>query len=209
MDNYQFISAMSIIAPLFVGVVFIRTLLISCRLLFLLIITVAIIELLAIILAKYGINNLFLFHLYSFIEFGVISMIYYQLIRNTQQRKFILYFLVVFQGFSLLNLLFFEKITGFNSFQRNIEAIILMFYFFFYLFEISKLKHEYSLRNPFFILTFGFIIYFVGTLSLFVYANQIIQGTDNSYWLIHSVLNIFLNGIYTIALWKGRIRMEK
>lgn len=200
---------MSIIAPLFVGVVFIRTLLISCRLLFLLIITVAIIELLAIILAKYGINNLFLFHLYSFIEFGVISMIYYQLIRNTQQRKFILYFLVVFQGFSLLNLLFFEKITGFNSFQRNIEAIILMFYFFFYLFEISKLKHEYSLRNPFFILTFGFIIYFVGTLSLFVYANQIIQGTDNSYWLIHSVLNIFLNGIYTIALWKGRIRMEK
>jgi hypothetical protein len=198
----------SILVPALVGAIFYSKLIRSVRVLSILVGLTLLIEVAARVLFEYGINNMFIFHLYSFIEFGFIALIYYQVSTNPHWRKLILTLSVLFGTFSIVNILFLEKITEFNSIQRHVEliglAIILVIYCY-------KLIHEDRnvnfFQNPFFILTGGFLIYFGGTMYLFVFSKELLNGDKTSYWIIHGIFNIFLNITYTVVLWKGRIRL--
>ncbi len=194
--DIQLISTISILLPAIVGVVFFKSLWRPCKILFYFVCITVLLETVGRIMWHYGMNNLFLFHIYSFVEFGAISLIYYLITANKNQKRFIVIFLFVFQGFSVINLMF-EDLSGFNSFQRQIEALIVLYYLISFLFETSK-NDRYNLNNPYLILTFGYVIYFVGTLYLFMYGKRLTEAYG-SYWLIHSSINIFLNIVYSIV----------
>ena len=162
------------------------------------------IEITARILFEMRINNMYLFHAYSFIEFVFISFIYFKLTEKKYWSYYILITFISFQLFSTINLLVYEDSRQFNSMQRLVEGGVLMSFFvgFIHRYSLqSKSKRKYL--KPFFWLTYGFIIYFVGTIFLFAFANEILKDTSNDFWTLHGVFNIFLNGIYAAVLFGG------
>lgn len=198
----------SILAPTILGVIFYSKLVNATKTLAVFVFITFVLEVVIRIMSELEMNNMVFFHLYSFLEFGFISLIYYQLSVNRVWRKMIITALVIFEGFSIGNLLFWEEITHFNSIQRHIELILLLLLFLAYCIKlIYEDRNKSFFENPFFILTGGFMIYFTGTMYLFIHADELLYSSKNYYWIIHGFFNIFLNIVYSIVIWKSRIRI--
>lgn len=202
------VSTFSILAPAIAGAIFYSRLLTVLRILYFFILTTLALEIITRILFEYGMNNLFLFHAYSFIEFSIIALIYYRLSPNKLWRKLILRIFILFQTYSMVSLLFFENVSRFNSIQRYTEMGLLSILFLTYLLirkrELAGLPLH---KDPLIVLTAAWLIYFGGTLYLFIYGNEVLEQ-DNRYWIIHGIFNIFLNISYTFVLWLGRVRLS-
>ena len=173
--------------------------------LFRLIIITLFIEFIARVLFERGMNNMFLFHLYTFVEFGFVSAIFYLLSRSEAWKKLILIVSSLFVVFSILNLLFFEGIEQFNSNQRYFECISVFVYCVGYYLGVLRSSESFFLeREPMFWLTSGYLLYFSGTLFLFLYTKSFMDvGKELRYWELHGILNIWLNVIYSFVLWLG------
>lgn len=145
-------------------------------------------------------NNLFTFHLHTYIEFAAYSIILSRLIRLKFVKLAMKSLIPVFILFSLVNSLILEDVTGFNSLQRHIEATLIITYIFFYIIEF-RVTNDLSLReNPFLIFAFGSLLYFTGSLFLFIFGRTMFATGDDALWDIHGYLNIFLNVLYTVII---------
>ncbi len=156
-----------------------------------------------VIVMKYKINVFPLHHTYTVIEFScalIISSIILYPAKNDRIRYFFIFVLVL--SFTLIDLTFFESLDMLNSIPRVIEGLtmiavsILFFYKIFVTPEVVDI-----LKYPYFWLFTGWLIYFSGTFFLFVYSYK--TGMTITYPIIHSVLYIFLNLVYTYVLWLG------
>ncbi len=197
---------LSIIAPTMVGAFLFRRLITELKTLFAFICITFVLEVIIRVFYELELNNMPFFHLYSFIEFGFITAIYYLLSQDPKWKKGILGIASVFILLSVYNLIYLEGITEFNSNQRYVEGVTLLVFFFGYFFQLmSRPRKEFLESHPFFILTLGLLAYFTGTLLLFLFSKELLSRSDNSYWALHGILNILLNLTYTIVLWKGRI----
>jgi hypothetical protein len=191
----------SIIAPVVIGAIFYFKLPGALKILCWLLFATLIMEGIGLWLFQLKVNNLFIFHLYSYIEFGLITLIYYQLSTNQMWKRLLVITFFVFLLFSGVVLAFYQGLDSFNSLQRNAEGIILMVYFFAFIRQYSLFEsRRRKLLKPFFWLTYGYFIYFAGTIFLFIFANEILSDKMNDYWTIHGVFNIFLNIIYAVVL---------
>lgn len=159
-------------------------------------------QIMATYLNLHGYHNLFLFHLYTPIEFIIFSTIFYSISERQPEKNLILYLCISFVVFCIINAFFIESLDSFNSIARGIEgmlAICICIYFFYQLF-ISETTID-LLKYSFFWLFSGWLIYFSGTFFLYIYFNK--SGTTPTYAIIHSILYIFLNLVYTYVLWLG------
>lgn len=161
-------------------------------------------DLTSIVLSNWSINNLFLYHIHSMVEFVCICGIYLKII-SKRWRKYILLLGIVFIGSSLVNFITTEAFDVFNSNQRYIQAILLMPVFYRAFKEHSEsTKYVFLETHPYFILTAGFLVYFIGTVILFLFMKELSQAAAVKFWAIHCIFNILLNIIFTFALWRGR-----
>lgn len=89
--------------------------------------------------------------------------------------------------------------------ERGVEGILmLLLCILFFGRLLLKLDVPNLLAYPYFWFATGLMIYFSGTLFLFLYASKYLAMGDITYWLIHSLLNILLNIIFAITIWKGK-----
>jgi len=136
------------------------------------------------------------FHAHTFIEFVSIAVIYYLIAQNLRIRLRIKQFSVVFVILSVFNLIFLEEFTEFNSNQRYLEGILLLVIFF-----LSWFYFQNSGERNYLFLNAAFIIYFSGTLLVFILSKELFRGERVNYlWIIHSLLNIGLNISFAIFL---------
>lgn len=195
----------SILLPTILGAILFKRLPNTLKVLTVFVFLTVISEILTYIFYLNGQNNLFLYHIYTFLEFGFISWIYASIFNRKYLKVIIGILSLAFISASALSLIKLESLVEFNSIQRMIELIILVLYFFIHMGMLMKSKKAPFLEmHPYFILTLGFIIYFIGTAILFYFTNLFIEmGNLVSFWMIHGALNIFLNIIYSIVLWRG------
>lgn len=197
---------MSILLPTISGAFNYRRLFSFARILYFFVLFTFGVELSARILYEFDINNMFLFHFFSFGEVTFLCLIYRNLIPDERWKRYILQGFILFQTISILNLLFFEDITHFNSVQRYFEMLIIYTLLAkFILRAITEEARKPFLKDPAILLTLGFMIYFLGTLFLFIYGNDILSGDLNNYWIVHGVFNIFLNLIFSLVFFAARI----
>lgn len=202
--NINLISFYSILAPTLVGVFLFKRLPRLCKYLCILIFSLAIFEFVGEIASNYLGTNLFLFHLYTYVEFGIIAFIFYNLSKEVVWKRIILIFAIIFALFSIINLTFIETLLQFNSNQRYLEGImILIFCVGYYTKLLRKAENIYLEKHPFFWLTSGYFIYFAGTLFLFLFSRELMENNNAAFWSLHGILNIFLNLIYVLTLWLG------
>lgn len=204
--NLDSISALSIVFPTIVGLFSLGKLNNrALRTLSALIFFTAIMEVTGSIFAAYGWNNMPYFHLFTYIEFALIFLIYYSLLKDLWQRIVLISVALFFGIFSIFNLLYLESILEFNSNQRYVEGFIIMIMCVLFFLNLLRRAEFIKLETyPYFWLTSGFLTYFAGTLIVFYLVKRLEDDSADFYWGVHGILNILLNVCYAMTLWMGR-----
>ena len=153
---------------------------------------------------------MFLYHIFTFCESILLILYFRTFFQQRWVRNILLLLLTLFSIFVLLNIKFWEPLTHYPSIPRMIECILMMVFsiiFFMNLFQQSIVTN--LIEYPHFWLASGLLLYFAGTFFMNLVGQMVLDRKKLGFdvYDIHSVLNIFLNIIYTIALWMGSRRL--
>ncbi len=172
-------------------------------LLFLVFVTI-IVELAGRVFWKFDINNLFLYHFYSPIEFLLLASLYRRhlggLIKPAMMNGLIMGFIL----FAVINTLFFQNLTQFNSNVTFTECLLLIVLAFMYFYVLLRdLQYRALERNPMFWINVSVLTYFSGALVLFHVANDLIPESlkvRGVVWGVHAIFNVVHYLLYAVAL---------
>ncbi len=153
---------------------------------------------------------------YWFVFFEVLAFLciyyFYFEILQKQFLKLFLLALFLFLGFCLYLSLNF-KIEDFFIITSYIDIVLTMFILFFTIIWFRKLiidaYIENLLDNSAFYFISGFVLYYCGTLFLFLLSNHLYKldsSTFQSYWLLNILLNFVLRTLLLVGLWMARTR---
>lgn len=216
-ENSTFISSLSIAIPLIVALVRFRQLSHAQKLLSYLVMTSALTEIIANILWYQQLRNLEVYNIYALINFNLLAII----LRNQLHLKWqkpLKIFLICFNGYFIIDALFFKDLNhweyNFNSNLTTSASIILVTLALVYFHKLLKeIKYQKLEKNPHFWISSGIIMYYSGTLILFLLGNQVNDPEYSYYyelhfaaWGLNSFFNLILNSAYTIALWVSPIK---
>jgi hypothetical protein len=89
---------------------------------------------------------------------------------------------------------------SFDSLPASVESILIVAYSIFYLFDqMNKPQVIFIYQEPNFWFVVAFIIYFSGTLFLFIQASNLDREIRDNFWKINLFLNITKNILFAIA----------
>ena len=143
---------------------------------------------------------------YLLFAFIIFSCIYYKSIFRNYFSFFLVFFIILcFFLYLYFNI---EDILIITSY---IDTFITLFILFFTIIWFRKLildaYIENLLHNSTFYFISGFILYYCGTLFLFLLSNYIYKVDSNmfeSYWVINILLNLVLRTLLLVGLWKAK-----
>jgi hypothetical protein len=166
-------------------------------------------EILSRILFHFKINNLYLLHIYTFFEFLVWSIFYYYLIwRTGNSKKYFKIFVSLIGLTIILNSIFLEPTTGFNSNAKTLVQIILIGYAIYYIF-INFGVTDFSIKENQSILwiNFAVMLYYSGSLFIvmfmkMIHSNDADTTSYNGFWLFNALLNAIFQLLILISIWK-------
>lgn len=167
------------------------------------------VDLTATILWHQKVNNLFLLHIYTIEECGLILWFYSYLLGDAISRKWFLYVFLGFLLLSVANSIFLQPLSRNNTYARSIEAVIIIACAVLYFYKmLSEAKLKAPARSPYFWINTGFLIYFSGSLVLFTLSNYI-RGPQYrqlrlDIWTMHAFFAILLYVLIGIGLWKQK-----
>ena len=136
---------------------------------------------------------------FTLIEYSVFSYVLYSIIDNRIFRAIILVSSGIFFVFAIFYFLTVKNNT-FDSLPASIESILIVAFSIFYLFDqMSKPQVIFIYQEPNFWFVVGFIIYFSGTLFLFIQASNLTKEVRDNFWKINLFSNIIKNILFAIA----------
>ncbi|MEL7121878.1 MAG: hypothetical protein AAFO07_20690, partial [Bacteroidota bacterium] len=144
--------------------------------------------------------NLFLLHIYTIIDFILLTLIFKSVLPTLIFRSMI----VLFPLFAAINSIFFEKLMSLNELNRSISAFILMFYALsFFTKTLGEMKISRLESHPMFWISIGVLFYNASSFFIFLFSRKIDPYNDLwfTYFGLHSIFSIILYFFYTIALW--------
>lgn len=156
-----------------------------------------------VLINKYFLNHfgseLIAYRLFTIIEFSILITFLYRSTRKTTHKKSITYSIPVFLLTIILDISSYS-FNEFDSLPTGIESLILI--------SISILILKENLNNIDALniastwIFFGFLVYFSGSLFLFVLSQKNIHNSDFSdlYAIITATLNILKNIVFCIAI---------
>lgn len=202
----MYLSTFSIIIPIFLGVLMYRTLTKPLLILFFYLCLTAIMEAWSSVLHTYGWSNLYLFKVHTLIEFVTFSSMYFLIIESRIFRKVCLLVVPLFTISTIFIETWRDSPDQLNTEVRVVESGILISYFIFHILHTYRKSNSPFLEiQPYFVLTIGLLIYFLGTMLVYLYYNYLEGETLMLVWALHSILNIVLNFIFAITIWKSRM----
>lgn len=199
-----YISLFSTILPLFFGYLNRKTLGAELRVLYLLLLISLLTDMVTVYLSANRINNLFLFHLYTFFEYVLLSYIFHLLFKDRKLSWLVLGCTLLLFAFSILDATWIHSLREMNTLTVFTESIILISYtgIFFYQF-LQRLEFSDPLANPFFWFNAAVLFYFAGNLFLFIFSNYVLSEPSNMLWVINHVINILFKFILGMTFWKA------
>jgi len=157
--------------------------------------TMCLVQFSALILVKMHMHNLFLSHFYFILQFVLLSMFYYHLLKENFQKKIIVVNLVV-----CLSLLFIQYALdwslfyNFNLFEIFITSLPLIIYATFHMYNLLNEKKE------FYYVTVGLLIYLFGSTVVFLSSNLLLSLNSKFPSKIIMKLNIYLYIVYQLFI---------
>lgn len=148
---------------------------------------------------------------YNFLAFFIISY-YYRKILNDNKKvyfkvSYILFFILLFYVFFNWNR---YEIIVLSSYMDSFQtSFVLIFSILWFKKIFNELNYDSLLNNPNFHFIAGLLLYYCGTLVLFLMSNSLY--TDNKsmfqyYLLLNVVLNLVIRTLLIIGIWKTRVK---
>lgn len=136
---------------------------------------------------------------FTLIEYTAFSFVLYSVIDNRIFRAIIMASSVVFYVFAIYYFLTVKNNT-FDSLPASIEAILIVAFSIFYLFDqMNKPQVIFIYQEPNFWFVVAFILYFSGTLFLFIQASNLTKEVRDNFWKISLFSLIIKNILFAIA----------
>lgn len=144
--------------------------------------------------------NLFLLHLYTIVDFILLSLIFKSVLPQFLSR----FLLLGFPLFAAINSIFFEYLKTENVLNRSLSALLLMFYALsFFTKTLREMKILNLAKEPLFWISIGVLLYNAASFFIFLFSHYLTVNRDlwYTYFGIHAIFTILLYICYTIALW--------
>lgn len=145
---------------------------------------------------------------YLLLEF---STLLYVFTKNSQKffRIISFIFFIVFIGFFYYFKVIKTEIYTLQSdgYLSLIEFLYVIPFSLFWFVSVFKRTEEDSLlKLPFFYFIVGLLVYFSGTIFLFLFSEEIIQEGLSlyEYWVVNLILVLFFRILLIVSIWKGR-----
>ncbi|TCC90053.1 hypothetical protein EZ428_12245 [Pedobacter frigiditerrae] len=156
-----------------------------------------------------GNNNLPLLHIYTVVEFLFLAVYFVGLNQSRSFRKYSYLIMAVFPVLCLINVLFFQSKYQFNSYVRPLEALIFICYSLLYFFNSVDTDTSQSwTNNGFNLINAGLLLYFSGSLFVFILSNVITFKLSHDakmlIWNLHDtfVIVLYLVMAFGFIKWK-------
>jgi hypothetical protein len=144
--------------------------------------------------------NLPLLHVYTIIDFVMLTLLYRPVLHPGLFRLLIL----VFPVFAAVNSLFFTGPDSMNELSRSISAFIIMAYALsFFAKTLRDMKVIHLERTPLFWISIGALYYNAASFFIFIFSKDLAPFKDMwlTYFGVHAIFTILLYLFYSIALW--------
>jgi hypothetical protein len=177
---------------------------------YLLVFTSVFLECINFMFSKFGENNLYLFRLFTIIEFFLISFFYSEYLKKFTSPKTIYGILPIFLFIAFIDYRIYG-LEALDSLSISVESIILTCYslFLFYYF-MKHLIVKNLLESSVFWINCGVLIYFLGNFFLFTFNNYVLNLDTKKHFLlwgtVHASLNIVYNILLSIGFWKTKTK---
>jgi len=166
-------------------------------------------NIIAVSLAKNGINNMPVFHIYPVAEFLLLTLFFKRSLAGTLVDRYAWLFIGGFTIFAIADAFFIQGFLHFNTYPRTLEAFLLLFFalFFFYK-RIDAAVIEKWDENPSVWFTIALFLYFSGALVLFLLSGQLTRNSraNDLAWTIHASLQLLLYMLFTVGFYRCRQR---
>ncbi|MCI0751414.1 MAG: hypothetical protein L0Y35_06215 [Flammeovirgaceae bacterium] len=200
---FAHISSSSSIIPIILGLVQYRRTTPDLKLISWLVITSATADVISLMLILNGFNTWPIANIFVIGQFVLLFFVF----DHHLKKQYLKTVFVILVCFALLNYLFIQTANSFNTYTSYITGIFLILLAIAYLYRLmSNLVVEKIYNLPMLWIAFGTLVYFSGTLFLFLFNNYLIEhqpGNHQYMWILHNVLNIIKNGFLAIGLWKN------
>lgn len=159
------------------------------------------------ILFRVNVEHWFL--IYNLLAFISINYFYFVLLKKKYTHFFVIS-TILFLIFYIINVInslpynYLEISSFFNAYQT---LAILFFSILWFKKIFKELEIDNMLENPTFYFISGLLIYYCGSVVLFLLSSSI-YAADNSqlqfYWLLNVILNLVLRTLLIVGIWKAR-----
>lgn len=184
----------SILLPIFIGLIKYKFSEVNFRLLLYYLLISGSINVTAIILSEYSINNLPLLHLYTVVEAIFVLSYFHCIFKEPLIKRVLLILIILFPILCILNFSFLQSIYSFNTYTRPLEAILITFFCLLYLYKSGF--RENWIQEPISWFNMGILIYFPVACVIFITSNYFTTSTNAALktmvWDIHAVLVLFM-----------------
>ena len=153
-------------------------------------------------------NNLPMFHIQTIIEYIFIYLFYREELKENESiSKFIKFSFFPVMLFLLINSIFIQKLTEFNSNSRSLQELVVIVYVLIWFYKImTEMNIKKLEEEPAFWINAGFLVYFSATVLLFFFSNYLLhfrQDLNLYIWGFHAVFLTLLYLSISIGLWKA------
>jgi hypothetical protein len=156
-----------------------------------------IVNLFGVVLFRSHINNLPLLHIYTVLEFLLLSFFYTKLLKGVLARNIIRFLMVLFPLLCIINFTFFQSILRFNTYTRPLEILLIMGYSLAYFAQANEANEVKSWSsNSLIWVNIGIVLYFSGALFIYSFSNFTTAYTSPKY----QSLNLFIWDIHAALL---------
>ena len=191
MPPLPYISAASCVIPLSIGVLRYHRLRLEMRLLLLLFASMALVEALSFYQAYNYRGTIWLFHLYTPVEYSLLALVFSFWQKRAFLRKMLLYSIPLFVLICVGSELFLATSNNFDNFTASLESVLLVAISSFTLLGINLEDGGNILGDPRFWVGTAVLIYFAGNLMIFGLSEEI------TFWWTHNSLNISANLLFS------------
>jgi hypothetical protein len=153
-------------------------------------------------------NNMYLFRIFTILEFTLLSLFYYRFFKAYFNSNFFYVVLPVFYAIAFFD---YQK-NGWDKLDDlsiSVESVVFICYsLFLYYYVLKNLLFNNLLNSSVFWINTGILLYFSGNLVLFVFSNYLLVSNNsvhNILWsTIHTFFNLTYNILLSIGFWKAR-----
>lgn len=189
------IVPLSILLPLIIGLLKYKNADKASRLLVIYLVVSGLINLLALILVQFRMQNLPLLHIYTLVEAVLIFAYFRTIFTDHRIKKILTYAMIIFPVVCVINFTFIQSIFSFNTYTRPLEAILITFFCLLYFYKSGFTENW--LNQPINWYNMGILMYFPVACIIFILSNYLVFAKANKamntlVWQVHGALVLMM-----------------